>query len=129
MSFFVPSNKLRYVHNGSSMNDSGEDMESDVVRLKLLLLLRRMHMDRRFGWMDEDSLSLFLAPVVGGAAAVREKSKSPSTFGEVASFGFLDIADGGDVVIGLFNCNRMRFILSVALWCRGEGGVHQSSRE
>ena len=92
------------------MNDSGEDKESDVVRLKLLLLLRRMHIDRRFGWMDEDSLSLFLVPVVG-AAAVREKSKSPSTFGEVASFGFLDIADGGDV-IGLFiNCSRMRFII------------------
>ena len=102
------------------MKDSGEDKESDVVLLKLLLLLRRMHMDRRFGCMDDDSLSLFLAPVVGAAAAVREKSKSPSTFGEVASFGFLDIADGGDV-IGLFiNCNRMRFII-VCMCCECRG--------
>ena len=102
------------------MNDSGEDKESDVVRLKLLLLLR-MHIDRRFGCMDEDSLSLFLAPVVVvGAVAVREKSKSPSTFSfrlavEMAPiFSFLGISDGD--VIGLFNCSRMRFILSVALW-------------
>ena len=112
------------------MNDSGEDKESDVVRLKLLLLLR-MHIDRRFGCMDEDSLSLFLAPVVVvGAVAVREKSKSPSTFSfrlavEEVVCGFLDIADGD--VIGLFiNCSRMRFIVSVALWVR-EGRVLNQS--
>lgn len=99
------------------MKDSGK--ESDAALLKLLLLLR-IHIDRRFGCMDDDDdlLSLLNVMPVVGAVAVRENNKSPPSISlsfclavEV-TFGFLNIIDGD---VGLLNCNRMLFIVGVVL--------------
>ena len=101
------------------MRDSGE--ESDAALLKLLLLLR-IHIDRRFGCMDDDDdlLSLLNVMPVVGAVAVRENNKSPPPpsislsfcLAVEVTFGFLNIIDGD---VGLLNCNRMLFIVGVVL--------------
>jgi len=104
------------------MKDSGE--ESDIVLLKLLLLLR-IHIDRRLGCMGEEDLSLLNGMPVVGPAAVLEHNKSPSIslsyrLAVDVAFGLLiivDIFDGDDVV--LLNNDRIRFIcLCLGAWMR-----------
>ena len=103
------------------MKDSGE--ESDIVLLKLLLLLR-IHIDRRLGCMGEEDLSLLNVMPVVGPAAVLEHNKSPSIslsyrLAVDVAFGLLiivDIFDGDDVVV-LLNNDRIRFIcLCLGAW-------------